>query len=177
MAVLFSALIAACGSTADVGIDSEPTAVVDELDNSPLADGSSAVDESTVSAVDEVVVADEQVVESSGASDGDLVLLSAEEIGHGLLGNTIIGNWLGEDYRQFFDESGFTTYRPVESGQDSVGKWRINGGTDLYESLWNDSDLWDGYEVHSDGDTWFWSGQGVQLSPFTIVEGNQLAGP
>ena len=116
----------------------------------------------------------EEPTPQSPNEPGELVLLSAEEIGHELLGNTIIGNWRGEDYRQFFDESGITTYRAADSERDSVGTWRVNVRTGLYESLWNDVEQWDEYEVRSDGETWFWTGGGVELSPFTIVEGNQL---
>ena len=73
-------------------------------------------------------------------------------------------------------DRGTTIYRPTESGQEQVGQWRINAGADLYESLWGGRPPWDQYEVHRDGDTWFWTGGGVQLSPFSIVEGDQLAG-
>ncbi len=114
--------------------------------------------------------------ETSRASSDGLVLLSAAEIEVVLTGNTIVGNWVGEDYRQFFAETGSTTYVPVESGQESVGEWRVNVNTGMYESLWNDRPPWDDYEIHFDGENYFWSGQGVELSPFTVVEGNQLAG-
>ncbi len=110
------------------------------------------------------------------AGESGLVLVSAAEIEAALRGNTIIGNWVGEDYRQFFDASGFTTYRPVQSGVESVGEWRVNDDTGLYESLWNDRLPWDEYQVHRDGDDWFWTGGGVERSPFTIVPGEQLVG-
>ena len=128
------------------------------------------------SVLDEVVVEDTLVDEVAEESEPSLQLVSGVELEAALVGNTVIGNWVGEDYRQFFDESGNTTYRPVLSGRESVGEWRISADTGLYESLWNDRPPWDEYQVHRDGDTWFWTGGGVELSPFTIVEGNQLDG-
>lgn len=111
---------------------------------------------------------------TASTSDGaELVLVSATEIEDALSGNTAIGNWLGEQYVQYFDPSGNTTYVP-DSGQPSVGGWRVNVASGQYESLWAPARVWDTYDVFRDGDDWFWTGGGVELSPFTIVEGNQL---
>lgn len=111
---------------------------------------------------------------TASTSDGaELVLVSATEIEAALSGNTAIGDWLGEQYVQYFDPSGDTTYVP-DSGQPSVGGWRVNVASGQYESLWAPARVWDTYDVFRDGDDWFWTGGGVELSPFTIVEGNQL---
>ena len=85
-----------------------------------------------------------------------------------------MGNWVGEDYRQFFDNDGSTTYVP-DGGRSSVGQWRVDETTSTYESLWPPIDRWDAYEVFRDGDQWFWNGGGVEMSPFTIVEGDQTS--
>ena len=111
---------------------------------------------------------------TASTSDGaELVRVSVTEIEDALSGNTAIGNWLGEQYVQYFDPSGDTTYVP-DSGQPSVGGWRVNVASGQYESLWAPARVWDTYDVFRDGDDWFWTGGGVELSPFTIVEGNQL---
>lgn len=191
IAALLGLLTAACASAsavAEPATDDAAAAIeqadVAEQDDVPVeddvADVATAQEPSAQEPVAEetvptTTVAEDVPFEGSGASDGDLVLVSAEEVVDALTGNTIIGNWLGEDYRQFFAESGTTIYRPVESGQEQVGQWRINAEADLYESLWGGRPPWDQYEVHRDGDTWFWTGGGVQLSPFSIVEGDQLA--
>lgn len=163
--VLTAVLAGACSSQADVGA-AQVIATNDVVSTTTAAPGTTSPEQTPAT--------NELIVESSGASDGDLVLLSADEIEVLLAGNTIIGNWVGEDYRQFFDEDGTTTYRPVLTGRDSAGEWRVNTGSGLYESLWPGVPTWDDYEVHREDDTFFWSGQGVQLSPFTVVEGNQL---
>lgn len=102
-----------------------------------------------------------------------LVAVSGEELQAALGGNTIVGNWVGQDYRQFFDLNGDTTYL-AEGGPASPGTWRVNVTTGQYESMWPPLPQWDVYDVFRDGDEWFWTGGGVELSPFTIVEGDQL---
>lgn len=101
------------------------------------------------------------------------VLVSADEIEAALSGNTVVGNWVGEDYRQFFDPSGETIYLP-DGGNISNGQWRVNVQSGQYESLWPSDPAWDTYDVLRDGDQWYWTGGGVVMSPFTVLEGNQL---
>lgn len=113
------------------------------------------------------------LLSACGSSTGGVEPVSAADLQEALAGNTAIGNWLGTDYRQFFDADGATIYLP-EGGAESMGKWQVVESTGLFESLWNDRPPWTAYEVHRNGDTWFWTGQGVELSEFVIVEGNQL---
>ena len=84
------------------------------------------------------------------------VRVSASDVVAALAGNTAVGNWVGEDYRQFFDNDGSTTYVP-DGGRSSVGQWRVDETTSTYESLWPPIDRWDAYEVFRDGDQWFWN--------------------
>ena len=173
--VLMVALFAvACASSASGGAESVSSAATDAPGGDEPSVEETAVRDESAAPADEAEIADEPAIDDD--PDDTLVLLSAEEIEVVLSGNTIIGNWVGEDYRQFFDANGITTYRPVETGRDSIGEWRVNVETGLYESLWNDRPPWEDYEVHQDGDTYFWTGQGVELSEFTVVAGNQLAG-
>jgi len=101
------------------------------------------------------------------------VLVSADEIEAALNGNTVVGNWVGEDYQQYFDPSGETIYLP-DDGRVSTGQWRVNVQSGQYESLWPSDREWDAYDVLRDGDQWYWTGGGVDMSPFTVAEGNQL---
>lgn len=165
-------VLASCAST--VSGAHSATEIVDQH-GQPVAVEEEVVSEEGADS-DEAAQAQIEAVEENDDAAAGLVLVSAQELEAALAGNTIIGNWVGENYRQFFDENGFTTYRPIETGRDSTGEWRVNVDTGLYESLWNDRGPWEEYEVHRDGDTWFWTGEGVELSEFTIVEGNQLDG-
>ena len=155
-AVALLATVAGCGS--------------DDQSSTPTVEASPGSDAST----DPESSSGTEASASTEASTIE-VAITAAEIEAALAGNTIIGNWVGEDYRQFFDESGDTTYVPVD-GQASFGQWRVDVSTDRYESLWPGARQWDAYEVHRDGDQWFWTGGGVERSPFTIVDGNQLDG-
>lgn len=112
---------------------------------------------------------------NEAAPESGLVLVSGEDLVGVLSGNTAIGNWVGEDYRQFFDPSGATIYQPDGAPSGSTGEWRVNVTTGQYESLWPPFPGWDEYDVFRDGDDWFWTGAGVELSPFTIVQGDQLS--
>ena len=110
-----------------------------------------------------------------GSGEGDARPVPPAEIESALAGNTIIGEWLGEDYRQFFDVDGTTIYLPVGSTRSSSGRWRVNARTGGYESWWSEPVGWEPYVVTRAGDTWYWSNDTVEASPFEIVPGNQLA--
>jgi len=155
------ALLAACGSGSETPISaaSQTSTTVPVVD---VARPSSTV-------VESVTVPDEAAVANEPEELG-LTAVSAADVEAALSGNTIVGNWVGENYRQFFDPNGTTTYQS-NGGSESVGQWRINTDNDQYESLWAPSPTWDVYDVFRDGDQWFWTGGGVELSPFTIVEG------
>lgn len=158
-------IVAACASTSSDAVEVEP---------------SSPTTTEMVSVAEEVEVEASSAPTTAAPSPGDttasttlepqLVEVSAADIEAALSGNTITGTWLGEPYTQFYDPEGVTTYLP-ESGRESQGLWRVNTETGQYESLWG-GETWDTYDVLRDGDQWFWSGQGVELQPFTISQGN-----
>ncbi len=157
-------ILAACGG-AEAASDNSVSVEVAPTTTAPIAapETSSTTSTAVATAVDVDV------------PDG-LTLVSGDELASALSGNTIIGNWVGEDYRQFYDPNGETIYLADGAANGSLGEWRVNVTTGQYESLWPPLPSWDAYEVFRDGDAWFWTGQGVELSPFTIVEGDQLAG-
>ena len=180
-AALLALVAAGCASTPAESADAGDVAA-------PIESREATSDVSEVNSVDsvapeDVAVTTEQPVVTAAPADDPvedapetgLTRVSAADVQAALAGNTIVGNWVGEDYRQFFADTGTTTYRPVVSGVDSIGQWRVNDDTGQYESLWNNRLPWDVYDVYRDGDDWFWTGGGVDMSPFTIVEGNQLS--
>lgn len=99
--------------------------------------------------------------------------VAAEELEQLFAGNTIIGEWLGEPYRQHFAQDGSTTYAPI-GARVSTGQWRVSTATDTYESWWNERDGWESYEVLELDNIYYWTGSGVELSAFTVVDGKRL---
>ncbi len=105
----------------------------------------------------------------------DPVPMTASEIETLLGGNTALGDWQGDTYRQYFATDGATIYA-VEGRRSSRGRWRVVDGTRAYESWWPGSG-WDAYEVLRDGDALIWmDGAGVRFG-FEVVEGQQLLFP
>jgi hypothetical protein len=102
----------------------------------------------------------------------DPVPMTAGEIEALLGGNTALGDWQGDIYRQYFATDGATIYA-VEGRRSSRGRWRVVDETDAYESWWPGSG-WDAYAVLRNGDAMIWmDAQGVQFG-FEVVEGQQL---
>jgi len=98
--------------------------------------------------------------------------LSAAEIEALLAGNTIVGQWSGTGYRQFFAADGQTVYVPA-TGAAEEGQWRVNAESDEYESWWR-STGWTPYAmVQMAQDRYAWV-NGDSLEPFDIVQGRQI---
>lgn len=88
-------------------------------------------------------------------------------------GNTIVGEWAGKPYRQFFDEGGQTSY--LEQGASvTLGTWRITEDGQ-YCSVWPPSPQEACYKVERDGDTLLWDGGGGKTYPSDVVPGKQMA--
>lgn len=100
------------------------------------------------------------------------VQMTAAEIRTLLSGNTAIGDWQGQPYRQSFRANGETIYAPKDS-RSSAGKWRVNSQTNDFESWWPRSE-WGSYTVWRDGEIRYWSGGGVERSEFTMIPGEHL---
>ena len=166
-------VLAACGSGTETTSGTAADTPASTTDAAPVT--TTSVVPAPLESSSSTVIDGSSEPQANDAPAG-LILVSGEDLQAALSGNTAIGNWVGEDYRQFFDESGDTIYLPDGAAGGSAGSWRVDVTTGQYESLWPPLPTWDVYDVFRDGDQWFWTGGGVELSPFTIVEGDQLAG-
>ncbi|MEM7438715.1 MAG: hypothetical protein AAF393_03880 [Pseudomonadota bacterium] len=101
--------------------------------------------------------------------------LTAAEITTLLSGKTAIGVWAGADYRQWFSEDGSTIYAP-KGQRSTVGKWRVDANTNLYESWWN-GDLWETYGIVRADDQLFWTDPTGERHLFEVLDGQQLIWP
>ena len=99
-------------------------------------------------------------------------LLEAEEFTTMLLGNTLIGQWAGSPYRQFFDRSGNTIY-VGDDGSKSQGYWRIREDG-YYCSTWPPGQSESCYKVTLLDDQLIWY-SGDQRYPSHLVLGNQIS--
>lgn len=108
---------------------------------------------------------------------GEAIPITGDAITALLAGNTAIGVWNGDDYRQYFDPSGTTYYAP--KGQRSTrGKWRVSEDGQAYESWWNGAeDNWETWWLAREDDRLVWIGHEGQTYPFEIVAGQQLVWP
>ncbi|NCQ23978.1 MAG: hypothetical protein COW54_03430 [Rhodobacteraceae bacterium CG17_big_fil_post_rev_8_21_14_2_50_63_15] len=98
--------------------------------------------------------------------------VTASEIEALLAGNTIVGTWSGTAYRQYYDAGGNTVYVP-EGGKPDEGQWRVNAGTNEYESWWR-STGWTPYAmVRTDDGAYAWI-NGDRLEPFQVLSGRQV---
>lgn len=91
-----------------------------------------------------------------------------------IAGNSIVGVWGEAEYRQYFHNSGSTTY--VErGGSPSQGYWRIDSGG-RYCSTWPPSSHESCYDVERDGDELIWHVPSTELTYSSIVvTGKQLS--
>ena len=169
-------VISACGSVS--GDTALPVAESDELaaeaeaaDNEDTGNDNTDNDnEGAESATNNEATNNEA---TNSKTNGEAVVVSHEELQELLSGNTIVGEWFGNSYRQFFDSDGSTIYAQTGS-QSSLGQWRVNPETGDYESWWNSLAGWEVYQVTRIGDEFFWTGEGVVNEPFTIIEGQRL---
>ena len=101
------------------------------------------------------------------------VKLQGYEIRALLTGNTAVGRWEGEKYRQFFGDDGVTIYAQ-EGARFTRGEWRVDDELQEYQSIWpNDAD-WEGWFVMEFDGTFYWVSKSTPPTPFEILEGQQL---
>ena len=101
------------------------------------------------------------------------VKLQGYEIRALLTGNTAVGRWEGEKYRQFFGDDGVTIYAQ-EGARFTRGEWRVDDELQEYQSIWpNDAD-WEGWFVMEFDGTFYWVSKPTPPTPFEILEGQQL---
>ena len=101
------------------------------------------------------------------------VKLQGYEIRALLTGNTAVGRWEGQKYRQFFGDDGVTIYAQ-EGARSTRGEWRVDDELQEYQSIWpNDAD-WEGWFVMEFSGTFYWVSKSTPPTPFEILEGQQL---
>lgn len=99
------------------------------------------------------------------------VKLQGHEISILLSGNTAVGVWDGNAYRQYFDADGTTIYAQ-EGARSARGQWRVVG--EEYQSIWPKDTEWQGWFVMEFNGQWFWVSKSTPPTPFDVVEGQKL---
>jgi len=104
--------------------------------------------------------------------------LTATEIKELLSNNTAIGRWVDHNYRQFFSADGSTIYAQ-EKQRSSIGRWRVNSKTNMYESWWERADWGSGYAIVLKDGVYYWVSSVGSTDPqaFEVVPGSQLVFP
>lgn len=101
------------------------------------------------------------------------VKLTAEQITDLLTGNTAIGKWEGQRYRQFFGADGVTLYAQ-DGARSTRGEWRIDPSNDEYQSIWPNDEDWQGWYVMEYAGAYYWVSKSTPPTPFRVETGDQL---
>lgn len=100
--------------------------------------------------------------------------LSAREIVDLIAGNTVLGEWEGQPYAQYFDPDGSTIFR-LEDGRSFGGDWFVEEAENRYCSYhWLRGTRC--YELFLEGDDdllWIEEGSDLLL-PSKVIEGRHL---
>ncbi len=112
----------------------------------------------------------------AGAVQGQSVKLQSHEISALLTGNTAVGHWEGQSYRQYFGEDGITIYA-AQGARSARGEWRVSDDASEYQSIWPGDTEWEGWLVMEYAGTYFWVSKTTPPTPFRIEEGKQLNFP
>lgn len=103
-------------------------------------------------------------------------IVSATEINTMLAGNTAVGTWNGDPYRQFFAKDGSTIYAS-KGARPTLGKWRVNTANHTYESWWERT-AWTAYRIiRPNGQLYWTNAQGQNPQPFEMLPGQQMHWP
>lgn len=105
-----------------------------------------------------------------------LVASAAEPMNQGefqelISGNTMIGEWAGRPYKQFFNENRTTIYQE-ENSPPTNGTWSINE-QGQYCSVWPPDPQETCYNVTREGNNLLWE-SGENMYPATVVDGDQM---
>jgi hypothetical protein len=115
--------------------------------------------------------------DDTGSPGSNSVRVTGDNITTLLAGQTAIGIWGDDTYRQYFDPSGTTFYAP-KGKRTTRGKWRVSDDGLSYESWWSgDDDNWEVYGVFRDANGLVWIDPDGVRYPFEVVEGQQLVWP
>ena len=110
---------------------------------------------------------------TGGAAAGEPTDMTAQEFRALITGNSIVGDWAGRPYKQYFAPGGGTDY--VEKGKSMThGRWRI-ADDGRYCSVWPPSANESCYHVQRDGNTLVWHTDGTtDTYRSQVVEGRQV---
>ncbi|MFK7838360.1 MAG: hypothetical protein AB8B60_19295 [Sulfitobacter sp.] len=103
------------------------------------------------------------------------VKLKSHEIKALLTGNTIVGKWEGQPYRQYFATDGSTIYAQKEA-RSTLGQWRVDADKDEYQSIWPRDAEWEGWYIMEYAGDFFWVSKATPPTVFKVLEGEQLIG-
>ncbi|MEM9584649.1 MAG: hypothetical protein AAGA08_16180 [Pseudomonadota bacterium] len=109
----------------------------------------------------------------AGPAAAQSVKLKAHEIEALLTGNTAVGKWEGQSYRQYFASDGSTIYAQ-KGARSTLGQWRVDVERDEYQSIWPRDADWEGWFVMEWAGDYFWVSKATPPTPFTVLEGEQL---
>ncbi|KMW59012.1 hypothetical protein AIOL_003993 [Candidatus Rhodobacter oscarellae] len=109
-----------------------------------------------------------------GAAWGAERPIRGDRIAELLNGNTVLGIWGGDPYRQYFTAAGETIYA-VEGQRSTLGRWRIGEHGD-FESQWG-AEPWERYPIVTIDEELHWVAQSGARLPFKILPGEQLVWP
>lgn len=101
------------------------------------------------------------------------VQLDAEDVIALLTGNTAVGEWGGEPYRQYFGTDGVTLFAQPDA-RTARGEWRVDPENDEYQSIWPDETEWEGLIVMIWMEEYYWLNRETPPTPFEVIEGEQL---
>jgi hypothetical protein len=113
---------------------------------------------------------------TTGMAHAQSLKLTSAQIATLLAGNTAVGKWKGQRYRQFFDTDGQTIYAQ-QGARSAVGKWRVDATVDEYQSIWPNDSEWEGWFVMEYAGRYYWVSKSTPPTPFKIEDGKQLVWP
>ena len=101
------------------------------------------------------------------------VKLQAHEIDALLSGNTVVGQWEGAKYAQYFDPDGHTIYAQ-DGSRSARGQWRTDPEQDEFQSIWPSDAEWQGWFVMEFGGDFYWVSKSTPPTLFEVLDGLKL---
>ena len=88
--------------------------------------------------------------------------------------NTVIGEWNGTPYRQYFMADGVTYFAPKDAGA-TRGKWRVSKDGNNYQSWWTGpGENWEDFALMRTAEGLAWVDETGGIFPFEVLTGQQL---
>ena len=99
--------------------------------------------------------------------------LSGAQIEAWIVGSTVIGDWAGSAYRQYFSDQGWTDYAQAVGRSTVVGRGEWYVTENRYCSVWAPGGA-TCYRVLRDGDTLIWVTPANERFPAWVMPGNRI---